>query len=138
MFRGVLAGLVIVSALAAASSPDDGGAAQYRQAFYANAKAALDRMMASNPGREAEESESIAKTAELLTDCHMRVMAVYSPALQESAYAVIRNGGSYLQAKAAFNAAITTESAAGGERAAAAKQMFDKAMQVGQECLKPQ
>jgi hypothetical protein len=118
---------VIVSAATA-----DDAAVQYQQAFYANAIATLERMKAATP----ENARGEKKTAQVLTDCHMRVMAVYSPELREAAFAVIRKGGSYLQAKDAFNGAIATEAAAGGTREAAVKQMFEKAMVVGQECLK--
>ena len=115
-----------------ATAAADNAAMQYQQAFYANAIATLARMQASNPENALVEK----KTAQVLTDCHMRVMAVYSPELQEAAFAVIRKGGTYLQAKDAFNGAVATEAAAGGAREAAVKQMFEKAMVVGQECLK--
>ena len=110
------------------ASADDAAALQYQQAFYANAMATLERMKPANADNQ--------KTARLLTDCHMRVMAVYSPEMREAAFAVVRNGGTYTQAKDAFNGALASEAAAGGTREAAVKQMFEKAMSVGQECLK--
>ena len=110
------------------ASADDTAALQYQQAFYANAIATLERMKASNAENQ--------KTAQMLTDCHMRVMSVYSPKLRETAYAVISNGGTYAQAKDAFNGAVATEAAAGGEREAAVRKMFEQAMKVGDECLK--
>jgi hypothetical protein len=119
--------LLVPTAVSAA----DNAVSKYQQAFYANAMATLERMASSPENALAEK-----KTAQMLTDCHMRVMDVYSPQLREAAFAVIRNGGSYLQAKDAFSGAVATEAAAGGERGVAVKQMFEKAMIVGQECLK--
>jgi hypothetical protein len=130
--RLVLFGICLATMAAVSAWADDDAAMQYRQAFYANAMATLERMKASTPDNAVVEK----KTAQVLTDCHMRVMAVYSPELQEAAFAVIQKGGSYAQAKDAFNGAVATEAAAGGAREAAVKQMFEKAMVVGQECLK--
>jgi hypothetical protein len=124
--------IVLFAACVLTTAAADDAAVQYQQAFYANAMATLERMKAANP----ENARAEKKTAQVLTDCHMRVMAVYSPELRETAFAVIRKGGSYLQAKDAFNGAVATEAAAGGAREAAVKQMFEKAMVVGQECLK--
>jgi hypothetical protein len=128
----VLFGVCVFSSAIVSASGDDDVKMKYQQAFYANAMATLERMKASTPQNALAEK----KTAQVLTECHMRVMAVYSPELREAAFAVIRQGGTYLQAKDAFNGAVATEAAAGGPREAAVKQMFEKAMVVGQECLK--
>jgi hypothetical protein len=128
----VLFGACVLTTVTVRASTGDDAALQYQQAFYANAIATLERMKASNP----ETARVEKKTAQVLTDCHMRVMAVYSPELREAAFAVIRKGRSYLQAKDAFNGAVATEAAAGGAREAAVRQMFEKALVVGQECLK--
>jgi hypothetical protein len=128
----LFAALFGLTAATSAASTDDNTMAKYRQAFYANAMATLDRMNAPHP----ENAQTQKKTAQVLTDCHMQVMEVYSPQLRDAAFAVIRNGGSYEQAKDAFNGAVAIEAAAGGEREAAVRQMFEKAKTVGQECLK--
>jgi hypothetical protein len=127
--------LLVAFAFATASAADDGVEAKYRQAFYDNATATLARMAASNPAGAVHGADE-QKTAQILTDCHMRVLGVYSPDLRDAAFAVIHDGGSYEQAKAAFNGAVAIEAAAGGEREAAVKRMFEKATAVGQECLK--
>jgi len=127
--------LLLMAALASAAAGDDSVEAKYRQGFYANAMATLVRMAASNT-EGAVRGLDEEKTARILTDCHMRVLGVYSAELRDAAFAVIRDGGSYEQAKAAFNGAVATEAAAGGEREAAVKQMFEKAKSVGQACLK--
>ena len=128
----VLFGTCVLTTVTMRASAADDAAMRYQQAFYANAIATLERMKEPTP----ESARVEKKTAQVLTDCHMRVMAVYSPELREAAFAVIRKGGTYLQAKDAFNGAVATEAAAGGARESAVKQMFEKAMVVGQECLK--
>ena len=115
------------------------GQDRYRLAFFENTLASLAQVLNSSPGLVAstpEERESaIFKLAEGFTECHMQAMAAYSREMQRAAYSGIESGGSFPEAKQAFNLAFASEGVAGGDREAAVKAMFENAAVISQECI---
>ncbi|HLQ12191.1 MAG TPA: hypothetical protein VK130_02940 [Steroidobacteraceae bacterium] len=124
----------------AAWSAEASGDAAYREAFYKSILSTIKQVVSVSPDfakdTPQEREKATTEMAKALTECHMRAMAAYSPTLQNVAYRVIAAGGSYADAKEAFDRALATEGAAGGDRAWALKAMVEKAVSIGQGCNK--
>ena len=102
------------------------GKAQYEKAFYENTKSIISKVSGST---------DIEEQAQKYTSCHMGAMEFYSLELQNTAFTVILGGGSFADAKMAFDTALATEGAAGGERLEKLQIMYTNAAGFGQKCL---
>ena len=116
------------------------GDVAYREAFRKSILTTLTQVLSVSPDfakdTPQEREEATTEMAKGLTECHMQAMAAYSPAMQKVAYSAIAAGGSYADAKEAFDRALATEGAAGGERALALKAMVETANTIAQGCMK--
>lgn len=77
-------------------------------------------------------TEKVAQFAEASIDCHMLAMDMYPAGISEAAYDVVTTGGSYLDAKAAFDGALGAALASGDEET---RSKFDEAIAAAQACL---
>jgi hypothetical protein len=112
----------------------------YRHVFYENSVETFTAAASSSPTykemSEEEQKTFVGKMATHATDCHMRALLLYSPALQDVAYESVSSGGTYADSRQALNIAIMQESLAGGEREAAVKEMVIAAVSAGEACMK--
>lgn len=84
----------------------------------------------------SDEIQAVAREqADYYTKCHMMAMEAYSSELKSVAYQAANSGGSYAEAKMAFDSALSVEGAAGGAREEAVSEMVLKAAEIGQECM---
>ena len=112
----------------------------YEKLFYDATYAQTAKMLATSPKYKHLPEEERKKGATVMTDiylkCHMAAMAIYNQSIQDAAFTVANQGGSYADAKMALNQAIGAEGMAGGEREAAIKASVRQALAVGTECMK--
>lgn len=112
--------------------------AAYQEAFLQQTRVMMQQVLSASPEMAGADAEAIADRAEqlarALSKCHMEAMNFYAPELQQVAFSTIANGGTYADAKMAFESALAAEGAAGGERQEALAQMYEAAMQAGNEC----
>ena len=113
------------------------GEKEYSDAFYRNAKEILYLMSKSNNSSAADETSmaNASSTAEKYRQCHMVAMKLYSDDLQQIAYKVVLQGGSFADAKMAFDTALATVGTAGGEEFEKLQIMYGRATEAAQECI---
>lgn len=125
----ILCFLVSIDSIAISSEPE--GKQAYENAFHKNALRILKAMSAGGSTPEATIDSQSAR----VTVCHMGALEYYSPGLQKVAYDTILNGGSYADAKMAFDEALAIEGSTGGERFDKIQEMYLNAEAFGKECL---
>jgi len=108
-------------------SADLEGRQKYQEAFHENTIRVLSSMTAEDTTIEAQANK--------FTSCHMGALDYYSPELQKAAFDIILEGGSYADAKMAFDTALAAESSAGGEKFEKIQQMYLGAATFGKQCL---
>lgn len=140
-FRSVIDLFVALVMLASWSAVTAGPKSRlsYQESFHEQVRTAFEQLLAAgdeSKGRSAKEVAEQAQTiARAMTDCHMVALAAYSVPLQETAFATIERGGSYADAKMAFETALVVESAAGGARAQAVRSMIESSVELGKSCV---
>lgn len=112
---------------------------RYRTAFKAHAAEALKAVLSGSPDvtdMSVSEMEAfLSEASEGATECHMLGMREYSAELRAVAFGTVATGGSYLEAKHAFELAVAREGAAGGEREAKVKKMILRGIEVATPCM---
>jgi hypothetical protein len=112
---------------------------KYRTAFKAHAAESFGAVLSSSPDAKdlsvSEKEAFVSEASEGATECHMLGMREYSAELRAVAYGTVAKGGSYLEAKHAFELALAKEGAAGGEREAKVKKMILRAVEVATPCM---
>ena len=111
----------------------------YESIFYEAALTQMKSMYSVSPEYKdlssEEKSSEAAQMASRAVICHMKAMAAYKQSIQDAAFKVANEGGSYADAKMALNQAIAKEGMAGGKREEAIKKSLREAQEIGMICM---
>lgn len=133
--------LLLAAALAGAALPAAAASRSTLIAYQAAFRADTADMFSQMPPDQVAKFYALFGDADheavldTLARCHMAALTQYAPELQEEAYKVIEQGGSFQEAKDALDAAIAVEGEAGGERMEAVRQSYQQASEHGRACI---
>lgn len=112
---------------------------RYRAAFLSYMTPLVSQVLAERIGLNSldakDRSERVKLIAHEATECHMAALRRYSPELRRVAYSAAEKGGSYPDAKAALETAITREEIVGGPRQVEMRAMVTASVEQALRCM---